>query len=164
MLWGKIKDLKGIKKQQCWPLVNDEYLGKRRKPMSLRFMWQFGDGCPGKWVLVRKNEVMLKPSHISCEYKKNGKTHLGRKLNSDTSTFTTLGLFQYIKWLKGIVQITPLIKLPNSKDVHMSVEITHILLFILYASGYVIPEKAILQRKQNSVTFYQLKDTLFWML
>jgi len=164
MLWGKIKDLKGIKKQQCWPLVNDEYLGKRRKPMSLRFMWQFGDGCPGKWVLVRKNEVMLKPSHISCEYKKNGKTHLGRKLNSDTSTFTTLGLFQYIKWLKGIVQITPLIKLPNSKDVHMSVEI-HIYYYLYYMPvGMWFLKKQYYRGNRTPVTFYQLKDTLFWML
>lgn len=64
--------------------------------MRLTFMWRLGDGCPGKWVLVRKNEVMLKPSHISCEYKKNGKTHLGRKLNCDTSTSTALVCFSIL--------------------------------------------------------------------
>lgn len=64
--------------------------------MRLTFMWHLGDGCPGKWVLVRKNEVMLKPSHISCECKKNGKTHLGRELNCDTSTSTALVCFSIL--------------------------------------------------------------------
>lgn len=131
---GKRKtDLKGIKNKKCWSLVNNEYLGKRRKPMRLRFMWHLGDGCPRKWVLVRKNEVMLKPSHISCEFKKNGKTHLGRKLNYDTSTLTTLGLFQSSEWLKCIFQITTLVKLLNLTDVSLSVEIC-----VYYCLYYVL--------------------------
>lgn len=64
-----------------------EYLRMRRKPVRLRFMWQMGDGCPQKWVLVRKNEVMPKPSHISCEsYKTDRKTHLDRQLHCDALT------------------------------------------------------------------------------
>ena len=39
-----------------------EDLGMRRKPVRLRFMWQIGDECPGKRVLVRRKEVMPKPS------------------------------------------------------------------------------------------------------
>lgn len=45
---------------------NNEFLVKQRKPVGLRIMWQLGDRCSEKWVLVRRHEVMLKPSHISC--------------------------------------------------------------------------------------------------
>lgn len=90
MFWARGKQIWKELKQKCWSLVNNEYLereGNHETEVYVAFgeMDAQGNGPMGKNM---HEEAILHFMWVQ----ENGKTHLGRKLNYDTSTLTTLGL------------------------------------------------------------------------